>query len=146
MNEPTDRRFHAAIGPSRGSDPMNDDLNFLGLFRHDAETKSLEPGEFLFQKGDPAQHMYVVKSGELQIGDGNAIYETVMPGGIIGEMALVDGAPRSASVKALKPCEVIAVDQKRFLFMIQQTPFFAIRLMRVITQRLRVMNARIAQH
>jgi CRP-like cAMP-binding protein len=124
---------------------MNDDLNFLGLFRNDTEIKRLAAGEFLFVKGDPAQGMYVVKSGELQIGDGNAIYETVMPGGIIGEMALVDGAPRSASVKALQPSEVIAVDQKRFLFMVQQTPFFAIRVMRVITQRLRAMNARIVQ-
>ena len=124
---------------------MNDDLNFLGLFRNDTETKSLAAGEFLFTKGDPAQGMYVVKSGELQIGDGNAIYETVMPGGIIGEMALVDGAPRSASVMALQPSEVIAVDQKRFLFMVQQTPFFAIRVMRVISQRLRAMNARMVQ-
>ena len=125
---------------------MSDDLNFLGLFRHDADIKSLAPGELLFRKGDPAQDMYVVKSGELQIGDGNAVYETVTPGGIIGEMALVDGAPRSASVKALQPCEVIAIDQKRFLFMIQQTPFFAIRVMCVISQRLRTMNERIAQH
>jgi CRP/FNR family cyclic AMP-dependent transcriptional regulator len=124
---------------------MNDDLNFLGLFRNDTETRTLAAGEFLFAKGDPAQGMYVVKSGELQIGDGNAIYETVMPGGIIGEMALVDGAPRSASAKALQPSEVIAVDQKRFLFMVQQTPFFAIRVMRVITQRLRAMNARMVQ-
>jgi CRP/FNR family transcriptional regulator, cyclic AMP receptor protein len=61
-------------------------------------------------------------------------------------MALVDGSPRSASVTALKPSEVIAVDQKRFLYMVQQTPFFAIRVMRVITQRLRAMNARIIQH
>jgi len=124
---------------------MDDDLNFLGLFRHDAETKAVAAGEFLFRKGDPAQSMYVVKSGELQIGDGNAIFETVTPGGIIGEMALVDSAPRSASVKALQASEVIAIDQKRFLFMVQQTPFFAVRVMRVITQRLRAMNARIAQ-
>jgi CRP/FNR family cyclic AMP-dependent transcriptional regulator len=146
MKDPVGRRSPAAACPARGSDQMNDDLNFLGLFRHDTETKTLAAGEFLFRKGDPAQDMYVVKSGELQIGDGNAIFETVTPGGIIGEMALVDGAPRSASIKALQPCEVIAIDQKRFLFMIQQTPFFAIRVMRVISQRLRTMNERIAQH
>jgi CRP/FNR family cyclic AMP-dependent transcriptional regulator len=146
MKEPAGRHGRVATRPARGSDPMNDDLNFLGLFRHDTEAKTLAPGEFLFRKGDPAQDMYVVKSGELQVGDGNAIYETVTTGGIIGEMALVDGSPRSASVTALKPSEVIAVDQKRFLYMVQQTPFFAIRVMRVITQRLRAMNARIIQH
>ncbi|MEJ0069106.1 MAG: cyclic nucleotide-binding domain-containing protein [Pseudomonadota bacterium] len=124
---------------------MSDDLNFLNLFRHDTAVTTLAPGEFLFRKGDAAQDMFVVKSGELQIGDGNVVYETVTPGGIIGEMALVDAGPRSASVTATTACEVIAVDQKRFLFMVQQTPFFAIRVMRVITQRLRTMNARMTQ-
>jgi CRP-like cAMP-binding protein len=124
---------------------MSDTDDFLGLFRHDTDVKALAAGDFLFRRGDPAQSLYVVKSGELQIGDGNVIYETVTAGGIVGEMALVDGEPRSASVKALSAAEVIPIDQKRFLFMVQQTPFFAIRLMRVITQRLRTMNARFAQ-
>lgn len=124
---------------------MDDDLDFLSLFRHETATRRLQAGEFLFQKGDPADQMFVVKSGEFQIGDGNVIFETVLPGGIIGEMALVDGSPRSASVKAASAGEVIPVDQRRFLQMIQQTPFFAIRVMRVITQRLRVMNQRLGQ-
>ena len=124
---------------------MSDTQDFLGLFRHDTDVKALAAGDFLFRRGDPAESLYVVKSGELQIGDGNVIYETVTAGGIVGEMALVDGEPRSASVKALSATEVIPIDQKRFLFMVQQTPFFAIRLMRVITQRLRTMNARFAQ-
>lgn len=124
---------------------MNDDLDFLGLFRHETATRLLQAGEFLFRKGDPADQMFVVKSGEFQIGDDNMIFETVLPGGIVGEMALVDGSPRSASVKAVAACEVIPVDQRRFLQMIQQTPFFAIRVMRVITQRLRVMNERLKQ-
>jgi len=124
---------------------MTDVDNFLGLFRHDADVTRLAPGEFLFRKDDAAQHMFVVRSGELQVGDGNVVYETVTAGGIVGEMALVDGAPRSASVKALTPSEVVPVDEKRFLFMVQQTPFFAVRLMRVITQRLRTMNDRVAK-
>jgi CRP-like cAMP-binding protein len=124
---------------------MTDDLNFLNLFRHDTTVTNLAPGEFLFRKGDPARDMFVVKAGELQIGDGNTVYETVAPGGIIGEMALVDALPRSASAKAVTPCEVIAIDQKRFLFMVQQTPFFAIRVMRVMSQRLRAMNARVTE-
>ena len=124
---------------------MDDELDFLGLVRHETTVTALVPGQFLFQKGDAAQAMYVVKSGELQIGDGNVIYETVRAGGIVGEMALVDTLPRSASVKAVSPTEVVAIDQRRFLFMIQQTPFFAIRVMRVLAQRLRAMNERLTQ-
>ena len=53
---------------------------------------------------------------------------------------MVDGSPRSATVRAIKPSVVIPIDERRFLFMVQQTPFFALRLMRVMTARLRAMN------
>jgi CRP-like cAMP-binding protein len=86
--------------------------------------------------------MYVVKLGSLQVLDGNYVYETVSAGDIIGEMALVDGARRSATVRALVPSTVIPVDERRFLFMVQQTPFFALRVMRVLTARVRAMNER----
>jgi CRP-like cAMP-binding protein len=124
---------------------MTDDAGFLGLVRHETKVTALVPGQLLFQKGDAAEVLYVVKSGELQIGDGNVVYETVGPGGIIGEMALIDSAPRSASVRAVTESEVVPIDQRRFLFMVQQTPFFAIRVMQVLAQRLRVMNARMSQ-
>ena len=124
---------------------MTDDVGFLDLVRHETKVTALVPGQLLFRNGDAADVLYIVKSGELQIGDGNVVYETVGPGGIVGEMALIDSAPRSASVRAQTECEVVAIDQRRFLFMVQQTPFFAIRVMQVLAQRLRVMNARMAQ-
>ena len=102
----------------------------------------MAPGEALFEKGQPGRLMYVVKSGNLQILDGNHVYETVSAGGILGEMAVVDGAPRSATVRATTPSVVIPIDERRFLFMVQQTPFFALRVMRVLTARLRAMNER----
>jgi CRP/FNR family cyclic AMP-dependent transcriptional regulator len=123
---------------------MND-LDFMGLVRHETKVIALVPGQFLFQKGDPAEAMFVVRSGELQIGEGNIVFETVGPGGIVGEMAMLDASPRSASVKATSPVEVVAIDQRRFLLMLQQTPFFAIRVMRVLAERLRVMNTRVTQ-
>jgi CRP/FNR family transcriptional regulator, cyclic AMP receptor protein len=116
--------------------------NFLGLFGGDTQVVTLEPGEVLFEKGDSGHLMYVVKSGDLQILDGNHVYENVSAGGIVGEMAMVDGSQRSATVRAIKPSTVIPIDERRFLFMVQQTPFFALRLMRVMAERLRVMNER----
>jgi CRP/FNR family transcriptional regulator, cyclic AMP receptor protein len=73
---------------------------------------------------------------------GNYVYETVSAGGIVGEMALVDRSPRSATARAIEPSTVIPIDERRFLFMVQQTPFFSLRLMRVMTARLRAMNER----
>ena len=116
--------------------------DFLGLLGKEADVVTLAPGEVLFEKGEPGRSIYVVKSGDLQIIDGNFVYETVSAGGILGEMALVDAGPRSATVRAIKQSVVIPVDERRFLFMVQQTPFFAIRVMRVMSARLRAMNER----
>jgi CRP/FNR family cyclic AMP-dependent transcriptional regulator len=115
--------------------------NFLGSFRN-GEEQRLDAGQVLFEKGDTGHEMYVVRSGEVQIIDGNHVFETVGPGGIVGEMALVDGGPRSATVRASLASEVVPIDEKRFLFLVQQTPHFALRVMRVMSARLRAMNAR----
>jgi CRP/FNR family transcriptional regulator, cyclic AMP receptor protein len=114
--------------------------NFLGLFSRERNMVSLRPGETLFRKDDTAQVMYVVLSGELRVGDGNIIYEQVSAGGIVGEMALIDHAPRSATVTATTDCTVAEIDEKRFLFLIQQTPSFALNVMRLLSHRLRRMN------
>ena len=116
--------------------------DFSGLVGTQTEVVDLAPGETLFEKGAPAHCMYVVKSGDLQILDGNHVYETVSAGGILGEMALLDAAPRSATARAIRPSVVIPIDERRFLFMVQQTPFFALRVMRVMSARLRAMNER----
>jgi CRP-like cAMP-binding protein len=116
--------------------------DFLGLFGKDTDVVTLAPGDVLFEKNEPGRVMYVVKSGEMQIIDGNYVYETVSAGGILGEMALVDAGPRSATVRAVRQSVVIPLDERRFLFMVSQTPFFALRLMRVMSARLRAMNER----
>ena len=116
--------------------------DFLGLFGKETDVVTLAPGDVLFEKNEPGRVMYVVKSGEMQIIDGNYVYETVSAGGILGEMALVDAGPRSATVRAVRQSVVIPLDERRFLFMVSQTPFFALRVMRVMSARLRAMNER----
>jgi CRP/FNR family cyclic AMP-dependent transcriptional regulator len=115
--------------------------NFLGLFDNEENLVPLKAGEILFKKGDPASCMYVVLSGELQVGDGNKIFEHLSPGGLVGEMALIDHAPRAATVTALTDCTLAPIDEKRFIFLTQQTPTFALNVMRVLSQRLRRMDA-----
>lgn len=114
--------------------------NFLGLFSREPDVVALKPGEALFKKGDSARYLYVILSGELRVGDANAIYDTLAAGDIVGEMALVDHLPRSATVTALTDCTLAQIDEKRFLFLVQQTPVFALNLMRVMSHRLRRMN------
>ena len=80
---------------------------------------------------------YVVRSGTVRLHLGDRELETVGEGGIFGEMALVDGAPRSASATAETDCELVAVDERRFQYLVQETPFFAQAVMRVMADRLR---------
>jgi CRP/FNR family cyclic AMP-dependent transcriptional regulator len=76
---------------------------------------ALEAGQVLFAEGDPPDSMYVVNSGTLRIRSGGVIYEDVGPGGIVGEMALVEHYPaRSATVYALTDSELVAVDEAHF--------------------------------
>ena len=115
---------------------------FLGLFGGDPESMKLTQGQILFKKGDPAKHLYVVESGRLEVLEGDRVLETLGEDEIVGEMALIDGGVRSATVRAAQPSNVIAIDEKRFLRMVSDTPFFALRVMRVMTSRLRAMNER----
>jgi CRP/FNR family cyclic AMP-dependent transcriptional regulator len=117
--------------------------DFLGLFRHEPDGIVLQAGQELFKKGDVGNYMYVVKSGELQVIDGNHVFETVSSGGIVGEMALISNDIRTASVRAVTNSVVIPVNERRFLSLVQQTPFFAIRVMRVMSARLKMMNERV---
>ena len=115
--------------------------SFLGLFKNEENLVPLKAGEALFKKGDPASCMYVLLSGKLRVGDGNKIFEQLAAGGLVGEMALIDHAPRAATVTALTDCTLAPIDEKRFLFLTQQTPSFALNVMRVLSQRLRRMDA-----
>ncbi len=115
--------------------------NFLGLFRSEENAVTLKAGGVLFRKGDPGDCMYVLLSGDLRIRDGNKIFEHLTAGGLVGEMALIDHAPRAASVTAQTDCTLAKIDERRFLFLTQQTPSFALNVMRVLSQRLRRMDA-----
>ena len=59
------------------------------------------------------------------------------PGGIFGELALIDASPRSATATATSDCDLVALDERAFLFHVSQTPFFALSVLRVLADRLR---------
>src|SRR5690242_13292757 len=100
----------------------------------------LEPGEFLFREGDKRDMAYVLLEGEVEIRLGNYVVETAKPGALIGEMALIDDSPRAASAVAKTPAKLAKIDQRRFHFLIQQTPNFATHVMKELADRIRHMN------
>jgi len=71
------------------------------------------------------------------------IIYSIGSGGILGEMALIDTQLRSATAVAQTDCKLVPINEKRFVFLVQQTPFFAIEVMRIMAERLRNMDARL---
>ena len=94
----------------------------------------------IFQRGDPRTVMYVVIEGEVEIQLDDKVLEVVGPDGVFGEMAMVDGQARTATAVARTACRLVPIDQRRFEFLVQQTPLFAIEVMRVLVARLRRVN------
>ena len=94
-------------------------------------------GDTIFKKGDPGETMFALASGEVDIIiDGNVV-DQLSEGDIFGEMALIDFQPRSADAVAKTDCAIVTIDEKQFLFMTEQTPSFALQLMRLVASRLR---------
>src|SRR6476619_2329283 len=112
-------------------------LDFQLLANAGFPTATFKPGETIFAAGEKGDNMYVIRSGEVEIERDGKIVEKLGPGGIFGEMALIDGALRAATAKAKTACEVAATTEKTFLFLVHETPFFAISVMRALADRLR---------
>lgn len=116
-------------------------MNLAQLFRHETDLTAISAGQALFKAGEKGDWMYVLMSGRAEIVVHERVVETAEPGAILGEMAMIDDVPHSASVVAQSDCQFLAIDRKRFTFMIQQTPNFALHVMRVIAGRLRRTDA-----
>jgi CRP-like cAMP-binding protein len=87
--------------------------------------------------------MFVVLQGNVALWINGQEVERLEAGGVLGEMGLIDSAPRSASAVATTDCKLVPIDQKRFSFLVQQTPNFALQIMRVVVDRLRRMDQRL---
>ena len=86
--------------------------------------------------------MYAVVEGEVDLDVHGTVVETVGEGGILGELALIDTEPRSATAIARTQAQIAAVDQSRFMFLVHEHPRFALQVMRVMAERLRNANTR----
>jgi len=118
----------------------NDAVDFNLLIRSGVPTRTFKQGETIFKKDDPATELYIIQSGHVEIQYGNRLLDTLDEHNIFGEMALIDSAPRSATAIASTDVVLIPVSEKQFLFLVSETPFFALMVMRVLARRLRAAN------
>jgi len=109
----------------------------LSMFVDDLEAREYAAGHVFFSAGESGDQMFIVLKGEAEITLNGKLLETVGAGGVFGEMTLVDHHERSADVTAKVDTTIATIDQKRFLYLIRNHPFFAIEIMKVMTERLR---------
>jgi CRP/FNR family cyclic AMP-dependent transcriptional regulator len=116
-------------------------VSLANLFRNEPDIVVHSPGDVIIKTGEPGDAMYVILEGDVDIRLGNTSIDVAGRNEIIGEMAMVDQTGRSASVHALTPVRLARIDRRRFLYLIQNTPSFAIDVMTVMASRIRRLDA-----
>jgi CRP/FNR family transcriptional regulator, cyclic AMP receptor protein len=115
-------------------------MKLPNIFAKEVTPLSFSAGSVIFAEGQRRDSMYVIQSGEVELKVRDKTVEVVGTDGFFGEMALVDQSPRSATAIARTDCTVIPINEKHFLFMVEETPFFALTVLRTLTKRLRRMD------
>ena len=117
-----------------------DDVD-MRMFARNAGTNFTYPaGSIVFNKGDPGSCMYIVQSGVIEMVIGDKVIEVCGPNEAIGFMSMVDGAPRSSTARVKEACELSVIDQRKFRFMIDEVPNFALYIMGAMARRIRGMS------
>jgi CRP-like cAMP-binding protein len=105
-------------------------------------SRQLAKDELLFKRGGPGDSLFVIRTGWVKIttvdGDGDElVLNHCGPGEVIGEMALIDEEPRSASVIALTPAAVLELKRDTFMSVLHKQPMLAVDVMRNLSSRIR---------
>lgn len=118
------------------------DAESLAQLAEVAHTRTFEAGAIIFHRGDPGQVMYVIHRGKVKINltspEGHEVALAVLgPGECFGELALLDGHPRSADACALERVSAASIQRPDFIKAAMQHPRIAVQVMQVLSRRLR---------
>src|SRR5438093_10793829 len=107
-----------------------------------ATTRAVHRGDAIFAKGDPGNSLYAVCAGTVKISvpsaDGkDAVFNLLGEGEIFGEIALLDGRPRTADATAMSDCDLMVIERRDFLSLVRSQPEIALKLLEVLCARLR---------
>src|SRR5688572_33239214 len=112
--------------PGRTLRNQGESMGSFEFLRGEKDLRTYAAGESVFGDGEPGEAMYAVVDGEVEIYKSGRLLETLAPGSAFGEMSLIDRSPRSADAVAKTDCTLAVVTPRRFMFLVQETPFFAI--------------------
>lgn len=110
------------------------------------ETVYFEPGDLLFEENETSFHFFIIQEGEVEVfkngpnGEGEIVLAKVGPGNSLGEFAMLDRQPRSASARALTALTTARVSAEAYDQLISELPDWAVSVMRALVERIRYTN------
>lgn len=130
-------------GPEAGSETVAWGVNLEALYgRHG---RAYAPGEVMVREGDTDRELYFILDGEARVtraaGGAARLLAVLGQGAFFGEMSLLDGSPRFATVTAMRPTRVIRVGPEDFETILRTVPAMALRIMEVLARRLKTYDA-----
>lgn len=108
-----------------------------GVFKGATDIREVAAGGLIFEEGTPGDEMFGVIDGQVEIRTPHGTVHTLGPDDTFGEMSIVDSSPRSATARALTDTKLAVIDRRTFLFLVHETPMFALQVMGNIAERLR---------
>jgi CRP/FNR family transcriptional regulator, cyclic AMP receptor protein len=103
----------------------------------EANAETFEKDETIFLSGSIGMHMYVVLQGQVQIKMGDRIVDVINPGGVFGEMALVDARPRAGTAVAATKVSLLSFNEQQFMKLMHDSPEFAMKIVRSLVAMVR---------
>jgi CRP/FNR family transcriptional regulator, cyclic AMP receptor protein len=110
-----------------------------------AQESYFAPGQIIVTQGTPGQAFYLILSGRVEILRDNQSLGAFGPGDFFGEMSLLDQAPRSATIRAIDHVSCLMLSSWDFKALLERHPSIAIKLLEVLSRRLRVANERVGR-
>ena len=127
---------------SNRSEPVFDETTLAQLEQklERATVVRFNEGAKIMIEGRPGTSMYVVLEGKVAVAIGKRIVEKLSPGGVFGEMALVDQSPRTASAVARTDCALLSINRDALIALVKSDPAIGMAMMRAVAARVRYMN------
>jgi CRP/FNR family transcriptional regulator, cyclic AMP receptor protein len=115
-------------------------IDMRGYARSAGESVSLPADSVVFSQGDPGDCLFIVQSGVVEMVIGGRIVEVCGPNEVIGFMSLIDGSPRSSTARVKEAAELTCIGKRKFRFMVDEVPYFALYIMGAMARRIRGMG------
>ncbi len=112
------------------------------LFLNAQARRTISAGDVIYSEGEPGSHMFGIVSGAVELRKGLTVVASLGPGDVFGERALVDRLPRNLTAVAVDETILADIDRGLFLFLVDQSPTFALGIMDALARRLRTYDER----